>query len=144
MRSHTHVHSHVCTYTHTGALTHVLTYTYTHTCIYAVVCSHKCLHAYTLILTYMQVLISGTWLWFSRVNPPKATSLREAVLQPPTTLQSPGCVFHDQPLVACKVSGVRCFLAKPRWLQALGGEQGSHRSRRGQEGAEQLPAVPTV
>lgn len=55
----THIHPHVCSYTHL----HI------HMCISAhsaltYMHSHACLHAHTLILTYTQVLISGSWLQF--------------------------------------------------------------------------------
>lgn len=144
MCSHTHVHSHVCTHTLTQVHSHMYSPTHTHTCIYAVVCSHKCLRAHTLILTYMQVLISGTWLWFSRVNPPKATSLRESVLHPP---QPP------RAQAVCSMTST-WWLAKSQELDASWqGQDGfrlwvESREATGLEevrrGAEQLPAAPTV
>lgn len=72
------------------------------------------------------------WASVLEVQAPTATPLHEAFLQ--TLPRDPGCVTNDQHLVAYKVSGVGCFLARPRWPQALGGEQGSHRSRRAQDG----------
>lgn len=80
----------MCAHTHTSALTmHTPALTHsTHRCIHAhsaltYVHLHMCLRAHTLILTHVQVLISGSWLQFWRLNPPKATSLHEAFLQTP-------------------------------------------------------------
>lgn len=63
------------------------------------------------------------WASVLEVQAPTASPLQEAFLQ--TLPRDPGCVPNGQHLVACEVSGVGCFLAKPRWPQALGRKQGS-------------------
>lgn len=99
VRSHTHMHSHVCTHTLTQVHSHVCTHTQvhahgTHTHTHVYLCNSALTQAptctYTLILTYVQVLISGTWLRFSRVNPPSLYLSMKHFSSPPHNLPEPG------------------------------------------------------
>ena len=92
-------HSHTCTHTcvHTHKCTHhalMHTPALTHRCIHAhsaltYVHLHMCLRAHTLILTHVQVLISGSWLQFWRLNPPRLHLSMRHFSRPPYNLPEP-------------------------------------------------------
>lgn len=91
--SHTHALTRVYTYAHMCVHTQVHAHdTHTHTHVY--LCNSALTQAptctYTLILTYVQVLISGTWLWFSRVNPARLYLSMKHFSSPPHNLPEPG------------------------------------------------------